>query len=33
MGGAMAISTMVVGKIASADMDGWLRKDGTWDGK
>jgi glutamate synthase (NADPH/NADH) small chain len=29
-GGATVISAMGAGKIAAADMDGWLRKDGKW---
>ena len=29
-GGATVISAMGAGKIAAADMDGWLRKDGGW---
>lgn len=29
-GGATVISAMGAGKIAAADMDGWLKKDGEW---
>jgi glutamate synthase (NADPH/NADH) small chain len=29
-GGATVISAMGAGKIAAADMDGWLKKDGKW---
>jgi len=29
-GGATVISAMGAGKVAAADMDGWLRKDGKW---
>ncbi len=32
-GGATVISAMGAGKIASADMDRWLRKDGAWEKK
>ncbi|MGB7545679.1 MAG: dihydropyrimidine dehydrogenase, partial [Methanothrix sp.] len=32
-GGATVISAMGAGKIASADMDRWLRNDGAWGGK
>ncbi|HNX39778.1 MAG TPA: NADPH-dependent glutamate synthase, partial [Methanothrix sp.] len=32
-GGATVISAMGAGKIAAADMDAWLRKDGAWSGE